>query len=502
MYNEIEELYKRKSAYNRITRKFFAVYAISFFSVWVFGLLKHTYISVGIVIILIYSIKTISEHELKKKFYISIQPNKNNNSTLQSEINQQEISIIREFLISNKMYREKNIINIICHYRNLVVQKNNDNNFLSIISLIITVIIPFINKDGINVKMLSLVLPYFFSLLIVFGIIYWSYRQIFTLTKSLKGELRMYERLEEIFSELLVEINNNELCYNKVGGISMNEKELDSSFNEYEEEHKSSNYVKQLQWDMAIGLQQVDNLKPSEYFEKLVNDNVDGNLTIDQVKNELREYYIEKEQKNEINHSELECDFVSTRIVELLQENNFELSVDYLKYVHKYLFQDVYEFAGEFRVIDFSKHEKILNNDSVAYGDCTTLKESLEYDISLEKEKNYKEMNIVEVINNITKFSSNIWQVHPFREGNTRTTALFIEKYLISLDYNVNNSLFKDKSVYFRNALVRSNYFNNYLKIKEDSSYLVMFYENLLLGKNNNLHSEDLIVKKLFDKKD
>ena len=282
----------------------------------------------------------------------------------------------------------------------------------------------------------------------------------------------------------------------------MSEKELDSSNVEYTEETKSKDYVKQLEWDMAIGLQEVDNLKPSKYLEKLLGENVSGNLTIKQVEEELREYYIEKDKKQELNHNELECDFVSTRIVELLQIDNFELSVDYLKYIHKYLFQDVYEFAGEFRKIDFSKHEKILNNDSVAYGDCNTLTESLEYDISKEKDKNYKEMNIVEVINNITKFSSNIWQVHPFREGNTRTTALFIEKYLISLGYNVDNSLFKDKSVYFRNALVRSNYFNNYLNIKEDSSYLVKFYENLLLGKNNNLHSRDLIVQSLFNKKD
>ncbi len=282
----------------------------------------------------------------------------------------------------------------------------------------------------------------------------------------------------------------------------MSEKKLDSSVNEYEEEYRSINYIKQLQWDMAIGLQEVDNLKPSKYLENLLEENVEGNLTIEEVETELRKYYVEKENKNEINYNELECDFVSTRIVELLNEDKFELSVDYLKDIHKFLFQDVYDFAGEFRKIDFSKHEKILNNDSVAYGDCRTLSESLEYDISLEKEKNYKEMNIVEVINNITKFSSNIWQVHPFREGNTRTTALFIEKYLISLGYSVDNTLFKDKSVYFRNALVRSNYYNNYLKIKEDSSYLVKFYENLLLGKNNNLHSKDLIVKELFDKKD
>ena len=278
----------------------------------------------------------------------------------------------------------------------------------------------------------------------------------------------------------------------------MSEKEFDSSNVEYTEETKPKGYVKQLEWDMAIGLQEVDNLKPSKYLEKLLEENVNGNLTIKQVEEELREYYIEKDKKQELNHNELECDFVSTRIVELLQIDNFELSVDYLKYIHKYLFQDVYEFAGEFRKRDFSKHEKILNNDSVAYGDCKTLKESLEYDISLEKEKNYKDMSVVEVINNITKFSSSIWQVHPFREGNTRTTALFIEKYLVSLGYNVDNTLFKNKSVYFRNALVRSNYFNNYLNIKEDSKYLVRFYENLLLGKNNNLHSQDLIVEELF----
>lgn len=280
----------------------------------------------------------------------------------------------------------------------------------------------------------------------------------------------------------------------------MSEKELDSSVNEYEEQYKSSNYIKQLQWDMAIGLQEVDNLKPSKYLVKLLDENVNGEMTIKQVEQNLREYYIEQEKKNNINHNELECDFVSTRIVELLEEDNFELSVNYLKYVHKYLFQDVYEFAGEFRKVDFSKHEKILNNDSVAYGDSKTLKDSLEYDISLEKDKKYEDMNIVDVINNITNFSSNIWQVHPFREGNTRTTALFIEKYLISLGYNVDNTLFKDKSVYFRNALVRSNYFNNYLNIKEDNSYLIKFYENLLLGKNNNLYSKDLIVRELSQK--
>ena len=278
----------------------------------------------------------------------------------------------------------------------------------------------------------------------------------------------------------------------------MNEKELDSSINPYQEKTYPKGYIKQLQWDMAIGLQQVDNLTPSKYLKQISEKNILGELTIEEVEQSLKEYYTTKEQKKDINHNELECDFVSMRIVELLDQDNFELSVNYLKYIHKYLFQDVYEFAGDFRKIDFSKHEKILNNDSVAYGDCKTLIEALEYDISLEKEKNYKDMSIVEVIKNITNFTSNIWQVHPFREGNTRTTAVFIYKYLNSFEFNQNISIYKNKASYFRNALVRSNYFNNYLNIKEDKIYLIKFYENLLLGKNNNLHSEDLIVKELF----
>ena len=278
----------------------------------------------------------------------------------------------------------------------------------------------------------------------------------------------------------------------------MFEKELDSSVNNYIEEEYSLNYVKQLQWDAAIGLQEVDSLKPSKYLKKLSEENVNGEKTIYEVEHELKEYYIEKEKINDINHNELECDLVSTRIVQLLEDEKFKLSVDFLRYIHGYLFKDIYDFAGQFRKIDFSKHELILNNDSALYGDCKTLKESLEYDISLERVKNYKEMNIVEVINNITDFSSRIWQTHPFREGNTRTTAIFIIKYLISLGYQVDNTLFKDKSVYFRNVLVRSNYFNYEKNVKEDNSYLIKFYENLLLGKNNNLQSKDLIVKELF----
>jgi len=263
-------------------------------------------------------------------------------------------------------------------------------------------------------------------------------------------------------------------------------------------EISSKKYTEKEKWDMAIGLQEVDNLTPSSYLEQLMDENICGKISIEQVEKGLRTYYEERNKNNKIDYNEYECDFVSLRIVELLNRKDFELSLDYIKYIHKYLFQDILPDAGCFKDKNYIKKEPILNTDTVIYGDFKVIKESIEYDISNEKKKNYKSMSINDVIDNIAKFSSSIWQIHPFKEGNTRTVAVFIQKYLIHMGYNVDNSLFKDKSLYYRNALVRSNYYNNDLNIKEDNSYLIKFYENLLLSKNNNLKVEDEIVKELF----
>lgn len=270
---------------------------------------------------------------------------------------------------------------------------------------------------------------------------------------------------------------------------------LDSSTEKYILTETPKNYIKQLRWDIAIGLQEVDNLKPSKYLENLMQENILGKKTIYEIEYELKYYYLEKEQRNEVDCDEFECDFVSTRIVQLLLEDNFELSIEYIKYIHQYLFKDIYEFAGKFRKVNISKSEKILNYDSVAYGDYKLLEKSLDYDITIEKTKDYKQMNMSDLINNITKFSSNIWQVHPFREGNTRTVAMFIIKYLEFLEYNIDKTLFKDNSLYYRSALVRSNYFNDSLNIRENNSFLIKFYEMLIFGKNNNLRLEELVLE-------
>ena len=87
-----------------------------------------------------------------------------------------------------------------------------------------------------------------------------------------------------------------------------------------------------------------------------------------------------------------------------------------------------------------------------------------------------------------------MWQIHPFGEGNTRTTAVFAIKYLRSLGFDVTNTLFADNSWYFRNALVRANYADIQKGIYEDKSYLEKFFRNLILGEKNEMKNRYLII--------
>lgn len=254
--------------------------------------------------------------------------------------------------------------------------------------------------------------------------------------------------------------------------------------------------IKQLYWDIAFGLQEVDGLKPSKYMITLSKEHINGKKTYKEVYDTITTYYI-KNINNYEDDDEEEADKVATAIYEILNDGAFRF--DYLTYknYHKRLFKDLniekYN-PGEFRTYNFTKNEPILNNDTVDYQSYHLIEETLKYDFKEEKEIDYISMNQEELVNRISEFTSRIWQVHPFQEGNTRTTAVFIQKYLLNMGFRINNDLFKDNALYYRNALVRANY-NNYTKgIKSDKRYLNMFYENLLFNKDNKLDNNDLIV--------
>jgi hypothetical protein len=209
MFREVEELYKKESSYNRITRKSFKVYILIVIIMWILGILNIPLIIIPLSILMLWTIKHISEKELKQKFHFDFKT-KNKGNKIRDEINKQEIKLIKDYLMSKNMFNQTVVNNLINHYRSSNVPKNQGGNFIAIISCIISLIIPFISKDGFDFNSLSKVTPYFLSLIFVCGMVYLSYKQLFILSKSLKGERGMYERLDEILSEILVDIITDE----------------------------------------------------------------------------------------------------------------------------------------------------------------------------------------------------------------------------------------------------------------------------------------------------
>ena len=233
-------------------------------------------------------------------------------------------------------------------------------------------------------------------------------------------------------------------------------------------------------WETAIGLQDVDGLKPSKYLIKTAKEHIEGNIDITEAKDRINQYYEAIDSRKDIEKENEEADKVAVRITEILSENTFNFSIAELLNIHKRLFAGIYEGAGVFRNYNITKKEWILNGDTVIYSSYETIKDALNYDLEQERKFSYKDLSIEESIKRLCRFTSNIWQVHPFCEGNTRTTAVFIIKYLRTFGFNINDDVFAENSWYFRNSLVRANYKNFEKNIFEDITFLEKFFYNLL----------------------
>lgn len=251
-------------------------------------------------------------------------------------------------------------------------------------------------------------------------------------------------------------------------------------------------------WSAAIGLQDVDGLKPSEYLYDTAKKSIEGEITIDEAGKLINSYYESKDARADASSRTEEADKVSARIAKLLSERGFTFSpAEYIS-IHKDLFIGIYSHAGKLRDYNITKKEWVLNGDTVSYGGASNLRETLDYDISSERDFRYNGLTMDETIHHLAVFVSRLWQIHVFGEGNTRTTAVFFIKYLRMLGFDAENDLFAENSWYFRNALVRANYNNIKEGIYETTEFLELFLKNLLLGENNELHNRQMHISGKF----
>ena len=262
-------------------------------------------------------------------------------------------------------------------------------------------------------------------------------------------------------------------------------------FKEYILEKEPTNKELGYSWYTAIGLQKVDGLETSDYLKSVAIDNIDGNITIEKAEELIKTYYIENTNHGSITE---EADKVAVNIAKLLSEKSFVFSPAQYLDIHKKLFYNVFSHAGKIRTYNISKKEWVLDGDTVIYGGASLLKETLNYDFEVEKSFDYSNLNKSEFVSHIAKFISNLWQIHVFSEGNTRTTAVFLIMYLKKFGFDVTNDIFAKNAWYFRNALVRANYTNIEKNIYDTTKYLEDFLNNLLFGSCNELKNRHLHI--------
>ena len=285
------------------------------------------------------------------------------------------------------------------------------------------------------------------------------------------------------------------VCYTNTNvlGKEFDGMEIDP-FKEYLKESEPDKKNKVYAWRTAIGLQDVDGLKPSQYLIETATQNIEGYITIEEALDRIDSYYEEKEVHSPESERTEEADKVASRIAQILSETAFSFTQQEYISIHRKLFQGIYPHAGKIREYNITKKEWVLDGDTIMYGSASELEATLEYDFSREKDFSYKGLTMEEIIHHLAVFVSRLWQIHIFGEGNTRTTAVFFIKYLRTLGFTVTNESFAEHSWYFRNALVRANYTNLPKGIHETTEYLELFLKNLLLNENHLLSNRDLRI--------
>jgi cell filamentation protein len=161
--------------------------------------------------------------------------------------------------------------------------------------------------------------------------------------------------------------------------------------------------------------------------------------------------------KDEKILNELESTLVNLNLIKLLNDNTEIYNISYLNEIHKTLFGDLYEWAGDFRTINIFKSEIILNGLSVEYSNYKDISKQ----VRLLESNLFPKLTDTKSLNDLKKITIEsmiqLWKIHPFREGNTRTILTFFNLILRNRNIDFDHELLKKHAAYFRNALVMAN---------------------------------------------
>ena len=151
-----------------------------------------------------------------------------------------------------------------------------------------------------------------------------------------------------------------------------------------------------------------------------------------------------------------ESDITIVRLKEILQSEEFTYGYESYLRLHRQMFQDIYPFAGEIRKIDMEKSERILSGFPMIFNDKSLVSKKLKK-VFKEKQVNFNAAS-EEIVKRLSDLMTSVWEIHPFREGNTRSIITYTMKYIRHSGLKIDENLLLQSFAYIRDAQVMSVY--------------------------------------------
>ncbi len=155
--------------------------------------------------------------------------------------------------------------------------------------------------------------------------------------------------------------------------------------------------------------------------------------------------------ENELN--DIERDITASQLMQIDSvKGNFDY--EHYKSIHKFVFGDIFDWAGKERSVEIHKGEDVLGGMSVRYTYPTEIAKNAKKHFATLNKTNWADMPIETRAEQYAKTISALWQTHPFREGNTRTTITFACQFADAHGFPMDRQIFAEHAKYTRNALV------------------------------------------------
>ncbi len=139
----------------------------------------------------------------------------------------------------------------------------------------------------------------------------------------------------------------------------------------------------------------------------------------------------------------------------LLYEQGFQdFTPAGLREIHRFLFGDIYDWAGQYRIINIEKREKLLAGRSVWYSNDEDIPKDLDMAFQALHAKPWASLPRTQFVRELARSFPSIWQVHPFREGNTRAVVMMLTFFVEHYGYYMDQELMAASAGYVRDSFV------------------------------------------------